>query len=158
LASGVLALNEKLGRILWQFPAGLRFTSDRFGGFMDLLPDNTADALRIARGREPRMYGRSHLKIDEPRPLRHAIEIRHESFLDSRFIDQLRAHHIALVVAETAGKWPMPRDVTADFVYLRLHGDRVLYSSGYGPMALRRWADCIRAWHSGGEPEVNLPR
>ena len=102
------------------------------------------------------MHGRSHLKIDVNRPLRHAMEIRHESFLDERFIDLLRAHDVALVIAETARKWPMPRDVTADFMYLRLHGDRELYRSGYGPAALARWAERIEAWHAGREP-ARLP-
>ena len=51
----------------------------------------------------------------------------------------------------------MPRDVTADFMYLRLHGDRELYRSGYGPVALSRWARRIAAWHAGREP-TDLPR
>jgi uncharacterized protein YecE (DUF72 family) len=156
-ASGVLALNEKLGPMLWQFPPMLRFDPGRFEPFMALLPRDTQAALRLARSRHPRMHGRSHLRIDEPRPLRHAMEIRHESFLDERFIALLRAHDIALVIAETARKWPMPRDVTADFMYLRLHGDRKLYQSGYGPAALRQWADRIRIWHEGCEPQ-SLPR
>jgi uncharacterized protein YecE (DUF72 family) len=98
------------------------------------------------------MNGRSVLEIDVPRPMRHAIEVRHESFLDPRFIEILRKHNVALVIAETARTWPMPRDVTADFMYLRLHGDRELYRSGYGPAALRRWAERIAAWHTGREP------
>jgi uncharacterized protein YecE (DUF72 family) len=102
------------------------------------------------------MYGRSHLSIDRPRPLRHAMEIRHETFLDRRFVAMLRAHNVALVIAETARKWPMARDVTADFIYLRLHGDRELYRSGYGPAGLSRWAARINAWHAGGEP-ADLP-
>ena len=90
--------------------------------------------------------------IDRPRPMRHAMEIRHESFLDARFLALLRARGVALVIAETARKWPMPHDLTADFVYLRLHGDRTLYQSGYGPAALARWADRIAEWQRGGEP------
>jgi uncharacterized protein YecE (DUF72 family) len=85
------------------------------------------------------------------------MEIRHESFLDERFVAMLRAYNVALVIAETARKWPMPSDVTADFMYLRLHGDRTLYQSGYGLAALLRWAGRIRAWHAGREP-VDLPR
>jgi uncharacterized protein YecE (DUF72 family) len=156
LASGVLALNQKLGPILWQFPPSSRFDPSRFEDFLTLLPKDTAAALTLARRRHPRMYGRSHLAIDEPRPLRHAMESRHESFLDDRFIAMLRAHNVALVVAETARKWPMPRDVTADFMYLRLHGDRELYRSGYGPAALARWAARVTAWHAGREP-AELP-
>jgi uncharacterized protein YecE (DUF72 family) len=153
LASGVLALGPKLGPILWQFPPRWGFDPKRFERFLALLPRNTEAALRLARRRHPRMHGRSRLAIDRPRPLRHAVEIRHESFLDARFLAMLRAHRVALVVAETARRWPMPCDVTADFVYLRLHGDRELYRSGYGPAALSRWAARIAAWHAGGEPE-----
>jgi uncharacterized protein YecE (DUF72 family) len=151
-SSGLLGLRKKLGPILWQFPLSLHFDPARFEAFIALLPADTADGLKLARRRHPRMFGRSRLAIDLPRPLRHAIEIHHESFLDDRFIAMLRAYKIALVIAETARKWPMPQDVTADFMYLRLHGDRELYSSGYGPAALTRWAERIAAWHAGKEP------
>jgi uncharacterized protein YecE (DUF72 family) len=157
LASGVLSLNEKLGPMLWQFPPQMRFNPERFSAFLELLPTDTEAALALARHCDPvRMQGRSHLEIDRRRPLRHAVEVRHESFLDPRFVEMLRAHNVALVIAETARKWPMPRDVTADFMYLRLHGDLELYRSGYRPAALRRWADRVRSWHEGGEPE-SLP-
>jgi uncharacterized protein YecE (DUF72 family) len=59
---------------------------------------------------------------------------------------------VALVVADTAGKWPYLEDVTADFMYLRLHGDTQLYVSGYTPRALNRWATRIRAWREGAQP------
>jgi uncharacterized protein YecE (DUF72 family) len=157
LASGILALAEKLGPILWQFPPQFRFDPGRFEPFLELLPRDRAAALRLARRRHPRMRGRSRLSIDAERPLRHAMEIRHESFLDERFVAMLRAHNVAIVIAETARTWPMPRDVTADFVYLRLHGDRTLYQSGYGRKALDRWAKRIKAWHAGSEP-AELPR
>jgi uncharacterized protein YecE (DUF72 family) len=154
-ASGVLALDEKLGPILWQFPPQMRFDPERFETFFGLLPTDTREALNCAqRCDEARMRGRSHLAIDRTRPLRHAVEIRHESFLDPRFVSMLRAHRVALVIAETARKWPMPRDVTSDFMYLRLHGDKELYRSGYGPAAIRRWAERVRAWHEGREPET----
>jgi uncharacterized protein YecE (DUF72 family) len=93
------------------------------------------------------MKGRARLAVDARRPLRHAVEIRHESFLDASFIALLREHNIALVIAETAKRWPMPQDITADFVYLRLHGDKELYRSGYSDRALDRWAERIKAWH-----------
>jgi uncharacterized protein YecE (DUF72 family) len=98
------------------------------------------------------MKGRTAISTDARREVRHAIEIRHESFLDTRFVDQLRAHNIALVVAETAKRWPMTNDVTADFIYMRLHGDKELYRSGYSPKALKEWARRIAAWHRGAEP------
>jgi uncharacterized protein YecE (DUF72 family) len=158
LASGVLALGDKLGPMLWQFPPQLKFDPDRFARFLALLPGDTEAALAHAlRCDRARMHGRSHLEIDRSRPLLHAVEVRHESFLDPRFVDLLRAHGVALVVAETARRWPMPCDVTADFVYLRLHGDRELYRSGYRPAALERWAERIRSWHRGGEPDPLPP-
>jgi uncharacterized protein YecE (DUF72 family) len=152
-ASGVFNLRAKLGPILWQFPPNFRYERARMERFFDLLPHDTEEALRLARRRDARMKGRACLAIDARRPLRHAVEIRHESFLDASFVDLLRERGIALVVAETAKRWPMTHDVTADFVYMRLHGDRELYTSGYSDRALARWAERIEAWHRGGEPD-----
>ncbi|HKZ72704.1 MAG TPA: DUF72 domain-containing protein [Steroidobacteraceae bacterium] len=151
-ASGVFNLRAKLGPILWQFPPNFAYDRERMESFLDLLPHDTGQALRLARKRSAWMKGRTRLAIDARRPLRHAIEIRHESFLDPSFVEMLRRRNVALVVAETARRWPMTHDVTADFVYMRLHGDEELYRSGYGDEALDRWADRIRAWHRGGEP------
>ncbi len=152
LASGIFNLREKLGPILWQFPPDFRYDPRRMEGFLELLPRDTSAALRLARRRDRRLKGRTRLAIDEQRPLRHAMEIRHESFLTVEFVEQLRRHGVALVVAETARRWPMAHDVTADFLYMRLHGDKELYRSGYGEQALERWAERIRAWHRGSEP------
>jgi uncharacterized protein YecE (DUF72 family) len=152
-ASGVFNLREKLGPILWQFPPSFRYDRERMARFFDLLPHDTAAAARLARKRDHRLKGRSRLSIDENRRLRYAVEIRHESFLDADFVSLLRGHNIALVVAETAKRWPMAHDVTADFIYMRLHGDTELYKSGYSGKALDRWADRIAAWHRGSEPE-----
>ena len=151
-ASGVFNLREKLGPLLWQFPPSLRYDEPLFENFFSLLPRTTADALRLARARDSRMHGRSTLKIDATRPLRHAVEVRHASFAAPEFVAQLRRHRIALVVADTAGKWPYLEDVTGDFMYLRLHGDKELYASGYTDAALSRWATRIRAWSRGREP------
>jgi uncharacterized protein YecE (DUF72 family) len=152
-ASGLFNLRHKLGPILWQFPPQMRFERQRFADFLDLLPADTEAALRLARSRDARMKGRARLAIDAVRPLRHAFEIRHESFLDPQFIALLRAHNAALVVAETAQRWPMPQDITADFVYVRLHGDTKLYQSGYSDRALERWAARIRRWQNGGDSD-----
>ena len=151
-ASGVFNLREKLGPILWQFPPSFRYDHDRFANFFELLPHDTKAALALARRRDARMKGKTRLAIDASRTLRHAIEIRHESFLDSRFVDLLRKHDIALVIAETARRWPMTEDITSDFVYMRLHGDKKLYQSGYSDKSLARWAKRIAAWHRGAEP------
>jgi uncharacterized protein YecE (DUF72 family) len=151
-ASGIFNLRAKLGPILWQFPPNFRFDRERLAAFFGLLPRDTGAALRLARRRDYRLKGRARLAIDQERPMRHAVEIRHESFRCAEFIELLRQHGVALVVAETAGKWPLLEDVTADFMYLRLHGDRKLYVSGYSDRALDRWAARIAAWHRGSEP------
>ncbi len=152
-ASGVFHLREKLGPFLWQFPPNFRYEAERLERFLSLLPQDTKQALKLARSRDPRMKGRSRLAIDQNRPMRHAMEIRNSSFIDPAFIELLRKYHVALVVADTAGKWPYYEDVTSDFLYLRLHGDKELYASGYSEAALDRWAERIRAWSKGDEPE-----
>ena len=152
LASGIFNLREKLGPFLWQFPPSFRFEPEVVERFLSLLPHDTEQALSLARKRGARMKGRSRLAIDASRPLRHAMEVRHKSFEDESFVALLRKYRVALVVADSAGKWPYREDVTADFVYLRLHGEEELYASGYTDDALDRWATRIRAWSGGGEP------
>jgi uncharacterized protein YecE (DUF72 family) len=151
-ASGIFALREKLGPFLWQLPPNLAYDPERLEAFFRMLPRDTEEALALARRRDARMTGRACLSIDAHRELRHALEVRHPSFIDAAFIALLRRHKVALVVADTAGKWPYLEDVTADFVYLRLHGDKELYASGYTDAALDRWAARIRAWSEGAEP------
>jgi uncharacterized protein YecE (DUF72 family) len=152
-ASGLFNLKQKLGPILWQLPERFRYDHERLATFLQLLPHDTASALSLARQRNRELLrGRARLAIDDVRPVRHALEIRSETFLAPQFVQLLSQHNVALVVAETAGRWPMPMDVTADFVYLRLHGDTELYRSGYTEPALERWATRIRAWQAGGEP------
>ena len=128
--SGVAELGDKLGPFLWQFPPSFAFDPERLAAFFGLLPRDTA----TLGERGP------------TRPLRHAIEVRHRSFENPSFIALLREHDVATVVADTAGKWPLLEDVTSDFVYVRLHGDKKLYESGYTLAALERWAARIRVW------------
>ncbi|MBW8848467.1 MAG: DUF72 domain-containing protein [Burkholderiales bacterium] len=149
LANGLFELRDKLGPILWQFPPMLPFKPDRFEAFFAMLPHDTEAAARIAEGHDMRVQGRVSLAIDHKRPMRHAVEIRHPSFVDPSFIALLRRYKIALVVADTAGKWPLLEDLTADFVYVRLHGDKELYASGYSAEALDRWAARLDAWSQG---------
>jgi uncharacterized protein YecE (DUF72 family) len=153
LSSGLFNLRDKLGPVLWQFPPNFHFRPELLDHFFTLLPRDTGQALAIARRRDSRMRGRARLAIDAVREIRHAVEIRHESFIDVAFVKLLRRHRIALVVADTAGKWPYREDVTCDFQYLRLHGDKELYASGYSRTALRRWASRIQAWRTGGQPD-----
>jgi uncharacterized protein YecE (DUF72 family) len=152
LASGVFNLKDKLGPVLWQFPPNFKYDRKRFEAFLSLLPRDTQEAASIARKRDAWLKSRSQLKIDANRPMRHAVEIRNETFLDPSFVDLLRRYNVALVIAETARRWPMTQDITADFVYMRLHGDKELYRSGYSDKSLDRWAERIRAWQKGSEP------
>ncbi len=152
LASGVFNLREKLGPFLWQFPPNFKFNPERMEHFLSILPHDTDAGLALARQHEPRMEGKVALEVGKKHKLRHAVEIRHESFLDEAFIAMLRKYKVALVVADTARKWPYYEDVTADFMYLRLHGDEELYASGYSEEALDRWAERIKLWTTGSQP------
>lgn len=149
-ASGILRLGPKLGPVLWQLPPSFRFEPRRLGAFLEMLPRTTVAAAALARRHEPRMNGRSWLLPEENLPLRHALEVRHASFQVPEFPALLREVGVALVTADTAGKWPFFEERTADFSYARLHGDKVLYTSGYTPAALRLWARRARAWARGG--------
>lgn len=150
-ASGVLALEEKLGPILWQLPPSMAFDEARLGDFFRLLPRSTRSARELARAHDHRVEGRSYLAVLCDRPLRHAIEVRHPSFHCPEFVALLRQHGIALCVADTAGRFPDFEDVTADFVYVRLHGHTKLYESGYTRKELRGWAERVNAWKAGTE-------
>ncbi len=149
-ASGVLNLREKLGPILWQLPPNFKYDRERLAAFFDLLPRDTRALARLAQKHDSRLDGRCVLAADCVRPVRHALEIRHKTFETEEFVSLLRAHDIALVVADTAGKWPFMEDVTSDFVYVRLHGADELYVSGYSETALAEWARKVRAWAAGG--------
>ena len=151
-ASGVLALREKLGPILWQLPPSLRYDEEVLETFLAQLPRDTQALATMAR-RHDRTVTKAMLKVDRKRSVRHAMEVRHASFASEGFIAQLRRHNVALVVADTAGKWPFLEDVTAGFMYLRLHGDEELYASGYTQTALNRWCRHIDAWRKGSEPK-----
>ena len=152
LASGVFALREKIGPFLWQLPPTLAFDEARLARFFALLPRTGDEAAALARLHDERVKGRTRLDVDPRSRFRHALEVRHASFVTPAFIDLLREHRIALVVADTAGKWPLLEDVTADFVYVRLHGDAKLCESGYTSAALDRWATKIDAWLDGRDP------
>jgi uncharacterized protein YecE (DUF72 family) len=152
-ASGLLALGPKLGPILWQFPPQLRFEASRFGEFFAKLPRTHGEAAVLAREHDERLNGRAATEVAgsvrEKTPIRHAVEIRDESFACEEFVRLLREHDVALVVADTV-EWPLLFDVTADFVYVRLHGSEELYASGYEEDALEVWADRVVAWATGG--------
>jgi uncharacterized protein YecE (DUF72 family) len=160
-ASGVLALGHKLGPVLWQLPPTLGFDGARLRAFLRLLPRTTTAAAALAAGHDERLEGRAHTTTDAERPIRHAVEVRHRTFVSPEFVELLRAEDVALVVADTARRFPFLDDVTADFVYVRLHGDEELYVSGYDDESLDAWAECVRAWVRGeapvGEHTVAVP-
>ena len=151
-AQGLLQLGKKLGPILWQFPLNFSFDPHRFQDFFNLLPRTHKQAADLARNHDARLKGRSWLKIEKDAPLRHAVEIRHPSFACADFVALLRKNRIALVVADTV-EWPLLMDVTADFMYCRLHGSEELYASGYDPDAIDMWAKRVVVWSRGQEVE-----
>ena len=128
LNQGLTELGDKLGPILWQFMPTKTFDADDFGGFLKLLP-----------------------KELEGRPLRHALEVRHDSFRTAQFVDMARAAGAAVVFADGEGR-PVIADLTADFAYARLMDAREEVETGYDAAALDRWADVAKAWEAGKPP------
>jgi uncharacterized protein YecE (DUF72 family) len=153
-ASGILALGAKLGPLLWQLPPNLPFDADRLATFIALLPRSSAEAAELARQHDERLVGRAWTCTGDDYPVRHALEVRHPSYRDPALIELLRTRGVALVVADTAGRWPYLEDLTADFVYVRLHGDAELYVSGYTAAALETWTQRIRGWQAGESPRT----
>lgn len=151
-ASGLLNLGRKLGPILWQLPPSFKFDRELIESFLVLLPRDTMQAAMLARSHDPWMKDRA---LTEPvcrTDICHAMEIRHKSFAVPEFIELLRKYEVAVVCAD-AVEWPRIFDVTADFVYCRLHGSEELYASGYSDDALDEWARRVAAWARGGEPD-----
>jgi uncharacterized protein YecE (DUF72 family) len=157
-ASGVLALGPALGPFLWQLPERVEFDAELLDEFLSQLPRTTGEAVALARDHDQRLDGRDWLKIDADVPVRHALEPRSESFHDPRALEILCAHGVALVYADTAGRWPTFDAVTADHVYIRLHGAHELYASGYTDAELDAWADRIRGWLDGSTSDDGMPR
>jgi uncharacterized protein YecE (DUF72 family) len=148
-ASGVLLLNKKLGPLLWQFPPNLSFDAATWRTFLRMLPKTAAQAAKLAQKHDHRVPEVALPGRIARQRLRYAVEMRHESFHDEEFLALLRDHNVALVTADTAGKHPDFTDVTADFIYVRLHGGEVLYTSGYGEASLRAWKRRIVRWSQG---------
>ncbi|MEJ7689202.1 MAG: DUF72 domain-containing protein [Nocardioidaceae bacterium] len=150
-AQGVLALGPKLGPLLWQLPPTLGFDADRLARFFAQLPRTTYAAVDLARRHDGRLTeDQTYLRTDADRPLRHALEVRHASFATEAALELCRAHDVAMVVADTAGRWPLIEQPTSSFMYVRLHGDIELYTSGYTDEALDRWATKVRRWLDAG--------
>ena len=145
-ASGVLALGDKLGPVLWQLPESLQYDAALMEDFYALLPHSTKAAAALGERHDERLAGdRVWTAYDADRPLRHVLEFRHRSFCADEAFDQMREHRIGAVVADSPG-WPEADVVTTDVVYARLHGHTELYASGYSAGSLDKWAERCRAW------------
>jgi uncharacterized protein YecE (DUF72 family) len=149
-AQGLLRFGAKLGPILWQLPPNFTFEPERLEQFLALLPRTLKQAAELARNHDDRLKDRSWFQVRKDATLRHALEIRHESFVTEKFIRLLRRYGVGSVVADTV-EWPLLMDVTSPFVYCRLHGSEVLYASGYEADALDVWARRVVAWARGEE-------
>ena len=129
VSGGIALLGDKLGPINWQFMATKKFDPTDFEAFLTLLP-----------------------KSVDGRELRHAVEVRHESFRTEAFLDLARAHGVAAVIS-AEGEFPQIADPTAPFVYARIMGTTETEKLGYSPAALDEWAGRARKWAEGGSPE-----
>lgn len=150
-ASGVLALGPQLGPVLWQLPERITFDGGRLSRFFELLPRSTGEAARLAARHDGKLAeDRTLTTCEVDVAMRHALEPRHESF-DSREARTLcEQHGVAMVIADSAGRWPVMDDATSDFRYVRLHGETELYASGYTDDSLDRWARTCEAWTEQG--------
>lgn len=151
-ASGLLRLGPKLGPILWQLPPNYKFDAARLAAFFRLLPRDTTEMVALARKAAGRGRRRRAAQGVVERPVRHAVEVRNESFRNPQFVELLRVHNIGLVCAD-AVEWPRLMDVTSDFIYCRLHGSEVLYVRGYDEAALQAWGRRVAVWARGREPD-----
>lgn len=149
LASGVLCLKQKLGPILWQFPPYVTLKDDRFEKFIKMLPHHSQQAAELSENHNPKFSGRVWTEAGGDYPVRHAFEFRHPSFQNKDFIEMLKGHNVAAVIADCAEKSPYFEDLTADFVYIRMQGDIPAFKKGYSDAALKQMAKRIKTWSSG---------
>jgi uncharacterized protein YecE (DUF72 family) len=151
IASGPLALGSRLGPFVWQLPPNLKYEREKFEAFFALLPKTPDEAVALAKKHDG--LKDPHLTAEGVETIRHAVEVRNESFAAPEFIDLCRTNNIAVVTADTA-EWPT-MDATADFTYARLQG--APGSDHYEPADLDLWAKRIDAQASGKPvPEVKL--
>ena len=151
-ASGVLLLGKKLGPILWQLPPWLSYDRDRISAFLKMLPRTSNAASKLADEHTLKKENWIATEAIAQTRIRYAFEPRHETFFCEEFVQLLRKYNAALVFADTGEKWSYAEDITAEFVYIRLHGPDELYSGGYTDAELDRWAKRITTWRRGSEP------
>lgn len=150
-ASGLLELGEKLGPILWQVPASMRFDSSRLDDFLEMLPRDTDSAVRLAGEHDSRVSEPSYPSPRRRHRIRHVLEFRHESFMNDDLVRIVRRHGVAIAFSHSSN-WPYVEQLTAGFVYVRLHGPDRLYASRYDE-SLSDWADRVKAWSAAESPE-----
>lgn len=153
LGQGLMVLGDTLGPILWQLRDDFEYDPDRLAPFLEALPHTHAEAAALARRHDDRVDEAA----TEPRtsgPVRHALEPRHPSFDSDEARALLREHGVALVVSDNPGEFPVFRERTAGFMYVRLHGPEVMYEGSYPDDALDRWADRIGEWSADGDVYV----
>lgn len=151
-ASGLLCLKEKMGPILWQFPPNVLLKDDRFEKFLQLLPFDSKAAGRLAKKHTDKVKGRSFTQVNGDFRVRHAFEFRNDSFMNEGFIELLREYGVAVVFAHSGLKSPYMEDVTADFIYARMHGQESKYKKGYTPATLDWLAQRVSSWTQGSQP------
>lgn len=149
-ASGVLLLGAKLGPILWQLPPKMDFERDVFEAFCRALPRSTREAADLAEQHDE-LVEQVGFEVRQDRSLRHVFEIRDARMMNETAIGLLRDYGHALAIADTGGRYPMVEDLTADFIYIRLHGPRELYASDYTERELDMWKRRIQRWAEGGQ-------
>ena len=148
-ASGLLELREKLGPILWQLGPRHTFDAGRLESFLGSLPIGTKAAAEIASRQT--LPGRDTVTTSDGNwPIRHVLEIRHPSWFQEETAEIARRHGVALAFSHSS-RWPYAEEVTAPFVYIRLHGPRQLYSSPYTKAELEGYARRIFLWSRGGD-------
>jgi uncharacterized protein YecE (DUF72 family) len=145
-ASGILGLGKLTGPFLWQLPDSYRFDADRMDAFMRSLPRTSLAAEAVAERHDHRLRRGALTKAAANVRYRHAFEVRHPSYFCEEFYALLRKHRCAFVIADSAGRWEMGDAVTANFVYVRLHGSTQLYASRYSDAELDDWAGRVVQW------------
>lgn len=150
-ASGILELGLCLGPVLWQLPGNFTFDGETIEGFLAALPGDTSAAAELARGHDQRVKQAAY-GDGETHRIRHVLEFRHESFKAKEAARIAQRHGVALC-ASHSNDWPYVEELTAGFVYLRLHGPGELYASPYPKADLDQWADRIHIWQRGDQPD-----
>ena len=130
VTGGLAEFGGKLGPILWQLAPSRAFDRDDLAAFLDALP-----------------------RVLDGQPLRHVLEVRHDSFRDPGYVELARAHRIATVFTDSPD-YPSLADITGEFVYARLMRSRVDIVTGYAETELDQWAGHAREWAAGGDPDA----